>query len=428
MTQLDPERSARATPWFVWGAGGDVVSEPASEASGLGELSSSYGWCLLDSELKEMQSYQAGAESSPRLQEALTNGTSSFLAPEEIKRLCLAVEVAYQSRAWSTEERSDARLRHAVSCALVLADIRMEAEAIIAALLVGVCEDTGLSADLIDKLLGPSVSGAVRDVTNVWRLSSLLANSPSGDAEQLEDRCKILLAGCDDWRGVVVSLASRLVAIKEMQEHLSRLEENVVRADEKRELSRKLALQTLQLEEIQRLHAPALQESAQLLRKALKADPFLSRHVEWLRVQARTKAAYSAYTKMQRKGQTLDELYDVLAIRVIFRPIVFSRLPIGLHRQRQCMLCYRVRLLVGWMILAGIAQRPKEEVLARCRFRRVKDYVTYPKPNGYQSIHSTLQLGSLHAELQIRTAEMHRFAEHGKASHWLYKESLSHFT
>lgn len=58
----------------------------------------------------------------------------------------------------------------------------------------------------------------------------------------------------------------------------------------------------------------------------------------------------------------------------------------------------------------------------------MKDYVTYPKPNGYQSIHSTLQLGSLHAELQIRTAEMHRFAEHGKASHWLYKESLSHFT
>lgn len=64
MTQLEPEQSARATPWFVWGAGGDEVSEPASEASGLGELSSSYGWCLLDSELKEMQSYQVSVSST----------------------------------------------------------------------------------------------------------------------------------------------------------------------------------------------------------------------------------------------------------------------------------------------------------------------------------------------------------------------------
>lgn len=69
--------------------------------------------------------------------------TSSFLSAEEVKRVCLAVEVAYQSRAWSTEQRSNARVQHAVSCALVLAELQMEAEAIIAALLVGVCEDTG---------------------------------------------------------------------------------------------------------------------------------------------------------------------------------------------------------------------------------------------------------------------------------------------
>jgi len=333
----------------------------------------------------------------------------------------------------------------------------MEAEAIIAALLVGVCEETGLNAERIEKLLGSAVARAVQDVTNVWRLSSLLANSPSGDAVQLEDRCKILLAGCDDWRGVVVSLASRLVAIRELEDPFSfaqvrragAAEEQTVeeRTEEQEQFARELAMQTLQvfvplahrlgmwyfkteleqrcfaltlprqyqqlslqLDEVQRVHGQTLHQSAQMLRKALRQDTVISRHVEWVRVQARTKAAYSAYIKMQRKGQTLDELHDVLAIRVIFRPRVTQRLPAGLHRQRQCMLCYRV-LEIAHALHAPVSGR------------RVKDYVTSPKPNGYQSLHSTLQLNGLHAELQIRTSEMHRFAEHGKASHWLYKSA-----
>ena len=113
---------------------------------------------------------------------------------------------------------------------------------------------------------------------------------------------------------------------------------------------------------------------------------------------------------MQRKGQTLEELHDVLAIRVIFRPAVMQRLPPGLHRQRQCMLCYKV------LELAHSLYRPVPG-------RQIKDYVSNPKGNGYQSLHSTLQLGDLMSELQVRTSEMHRFAEHGKASHWLYKSA-----
>ena len=125
------------------------------------------------------------------------------------------------------------------------------------------------------------------------------------------------------------------------------------------------------------------------LRAALLADPVLAKHAEWVRVQARTKAPYSAFTKMTRKDVTLDALDDLLGLRVIFRPTVTRKLPLGLHRQRQCMLCYRV---------LEVAHAYYPQAVGR----RVKDFVTAPKANGYQSLHSTLVLnGSVNAELQV---------------------------
>ena len=151
-------------------------------------------------------------------------------------------------------------------------------------------------------------------------------------------------------------------------------------------------------------HAPTLQAVAFRLRAALLADPILAKHTDWVRVQARTKAAYSAYTKMQRKAVELDALDDLLGLRVIFKPTVTKKLPLGLHRQRQCMLCYRVLEVTHAHFPQAVG-------------RRLKDYVTTPKPNGYQSLHSTVVLessvessveSSMRAELQVRTAEMHR--------------------
>lgn len=142
-------------------------------------------------------------------------------------------------------------------------------------------------------------------------------------------------------------------------------------------------------------HAPTLQAVAFRLRAALLADPILAKHTDWVRVQARTKAAYSAYTKMQRKAVELDALDDLLGLRVIFKPTVTKKLPLGLHRQRQCMLCYRVLEVTHAHFPQAVG-------------RRLKDYVTTPKPNGYQSLHSTVLLetsveSSMRAELQVRT-------------------------
>ena len=123
------------------------------------ELRSSYGWSLTDGELKELQKYQ----------DEVTAVTSVYLEDADVRRLRLAVEIAYQSRAWTNEGRSDERLAHAVAVARCLAELQMEAEAVIAAILAGVCEETGLALMQVDQLLGPTVAGAVRDVTNVWR-------------------------------------------------------------------------------------------------------------------------------------------------------------------------------------------------------------------------------------------------------------------
>eukprot|EP00316_Scyphosphaera_apsteinii_P008087 CAMPEP_0119320374 /NCGR_PEP_ID=MMETSP1333-20130426/52259_1 /TAXON_ID=418940 /ORGANISM="Scyphosphaera apsteinii, Strain RCC1455" /LENGTH=833 /DNA_ID=CAMNT_0007327081 /DNA_START=127 /DNA_END=2628 /DNA_ORIENTATION=+ len=416
---------------------------------GVMELSVSYGWCLLDTELAEMDDYH----------EQLVNATRGYLAMEELQQLRLALEIAYQSRAWSMQQRSDKRLRHAVSVALVLADLRMEVNTLSAALLAGVCEDAGITFGQIEDRLGTSVASAVADMSKVWQLSSLLVSEPQPVAgvssdhpldeplisaasvqvapDELERRCQMLLAGCEDWRGVVLSLASRLVTMRTMLE-LYNAQANA------------LALQTLQvfvplahrlgmwylktelesvcfeisqpraynsiassLARLEVENSEMLEGVVGELRAALRADPVLSRHADWMRVQARTKAPYSAWMKMRRKGLHLSELHDLIGLRIIFKPTSPTRLPPTVHWQRQAILCYRVLEVV-------------HSIFPPVPGRAIKDYIANPKRNGYQSLHSSVrlehrQLGHLLAEVQVRTIEMHKFAEHGKASHWMYK-------
>ena len=91
----------------------------------------------------------------------------------------------------------------------MLAEQQMEAAAVLAALLAGVCEETGLTCGQLEEILGTAVASAVRDVTHVWQLSELMQDAPAEDSEQLEHRCQIVLAGCDNWRGVVLSSCRR---------------------------------------------------------------------------------------------------------------------------------------------------------------------------------------------------------------------------
>jgi len=554
---------------IVWGQEPEVEERAASGAPSLMELSVSYGWCLSDVELAEMQSYQ----------ESLTNATADYMTDEELERLRSALEIAYQSRSWSVSARSDARLQHAVAVARVLAELRMEVSAVCAALLAGVCEDAGITYAQIESRLGVTVANAVRDVSNVWRISQLLrshaegegggearggevgggearggevgggearggearggevgggevgggearggearggearggeartegsagpglhpgvegvwsARSPpppseargpaaegSADADETERRCQMMLAGCDDWRGVVLSLASRLVSMRQLrlleasnvplppppaepphpwaEDDVQLQLDRLVRQQTQKEIPRggydaeaaaafagqtlhvfvpiahrlgmwffkteleELCFATLQpdafrnlsasLRTVREEHSGVLEVAARRIRAALRADPILAKHAEEIRVQARMKTAYSAWAKMRRKGVALQALHDVLGLRIIFRPTCAGKLTSAHHWQRQTILCYRALEVVHRLYppLPG---------------RRIKDYVASPKSNGYQSLHSSIGLSSVRAEVQVRTAAMHRYAEYGKASHWLYKSDES---
>lgn len=141
MSTAPTARDGFVVPLLTWGTEAD---RPSGVLSGrLMELSASYGWCLNDVELAEMQ----------RFQEELTEVTS-YLKDDEIRRLRLAVEVAYQSRAWSDERRSEKRLAHSVAVARVLAEQQMEAEAIIAALLAGASHPLALQSGVAPRLPG----------------------------------------------------------------------------------------------------------------------------------------------------------------------------------------------------------------------------------------------------------------------------------
>jgi hypothetical protein len=348
-------------PWgeevknWEWGETGS-----ASASSSLSSLMTSYSWSLTPGEEEQIRFYT----------DALRCKTDEYMSEEEQLKLQLALEIAYQSRSTIGSDGSDRdeRLRHAVAVGLVLADLRMEETAVCAALLAGVCEETGVTPDQIAGRLGPAVGSAVADVSQVWKLSTLLETSQAdADAAQLEKRCQIMLAGCEDWRGVVVSLASRLVSMRQLMEEQEAdraerrgrppaAENDEGAADDKaaadadadagaaaRARGRPFALQTLQtfvplssrlgmwyfkteleqhcfalsqpdeyfevaadLERVRAEHAEILDQTALAVRTALLADPVLARHLDWIRVQARTKAAYSAWQKMQRKTQARD--------------------------------------------------------------------------------------------------------------------------
>ena len=469
---------------WEWGESGS-----ASASGSLSSLMTSYSWSLTPGEEEQIRFYT----------DALRCKTDEYMSEEEQLKLQLALEIAYQSRSSIGSDGSDRdeRLRHAVAVGLVLADLRMEETAVCAALLAGECEETGVTPDQIAGRLGPAVGSAVADVSQVWKLSTLLETSQAdADAAQLEKRCQIMLAGCEDWRGVVVSLASRLVSMRQLmeEEEADRAErrgqppaandEGAAAADKAaadadadagaaarraagrsaadapdlRAARRASACGTSRpsssstasrsrsptstsrwrpTERVRAEHAEILDQTALAVRTALLADPVLARHLDWIRVQARTKAATRRGRRCsaRRRRATLPappprpppcpprrlrralspaSLADARRPERPARPPrrllprQIDRLPAALHRQRQSMLCYRVLEVV-------------HNLLPPVGVRSIKDYVTSPKPNGYQSLHSSVHIGQLTAELQVRTSEMHRYAEHGKASHWLYK-------
>ena len=162
-----------------------------------------------------------------------------------------------------------------------------------------------------------------------------------------------------------------------------------------------------------------LESSKELLKRRLRDDPTLQQQAESVQVMGRTKEIYSLWHKMETKNiKNLDNVLDVVALRVIITPkqpsdegsdSIINKSG-SAESDRGVWLCYHVLGLVQH--LHGFQPVPT----------KVKDYISFPKPNGYQSLHTALILDGQSIEVQIRTSMMHQVAEYGMASHWAYTE------
>ncbi len=299
-------------------------------------------------------------------------------------------------------------LSHPLEVANILADMKLDIESIAAALLHDVIEDTPATKEDIEKLFGKGVAHIVEGVT---KLSSL--HTTTKVAQQAESLRKMILAMADDIRVVLIKLADRIHNMRTLKYH-RKPEKQAAIAQEtldiyapiaarlgifwiKHELEEIAFFYTLR-EEFDRIDAlvnTAKDEKEDYIKEVSTSLHYKMEEMELpCDIKGRYKAHYSIYQKMLSQSLEFDEVYDVIAFR-----IVLDTVP-------QC-----------YAAMGAIHSMWKPI------YYKIKDYIGNPKPNMYQSIHTTV-VGPKgeRVEIQIRTNEMDRIAESGIAAHWSYKE------
>lgn len=297
-------------------------------------------------------------------------------------------------------------LSHPVEVAYLLADMKLDATSICAALLHDVVEDTKVSLPKISELFGPDIARLVEGVTKISRLDLL-----APEDRQAENVRKMLLAMVNDVRVVMVKLADRLHNMRTL-EYLDReKQQRIAREtlDIYAPVANRLGMGLIrgELEDLsfRYLETEAFLELQKKVASKQKVfDKFLEEVQNTIRekmvesgipaeVQGRVKRIYSLHLKIQKQQRMLDQVYDLLAVRVVTDTVKNCYAALGVIHQI-------------WRPVPG----------------RFKDYIAMPRPNLYQSLHTTVIHSGQPFEVQIRTQEMHRIAEQGVAAHWKYKD------
>jgi len=362
--------------------------------------------------------------------------TVTHLGSHGSHRVKQALVVAYRAHRDQRRKSGEPFVIHPVQVALLLAGLQMDAETVIAGLLHDTVEDTDLTFSQVDAMFGSVVRNIVEGETKVSKLPQLVFNDYAD--EQAENLRQMFVAMTDDYRIIIVKLADRLHNMRTLQHMKPEKQEKISREtleifaplahrmgiwqfkseledtafmylypSEYRRLNRELRRHQTKFRE-------TLDKSKRMLQGTLEADPTLAGQSASIEVYGRTKELYSLWHKMETKADhDLDHIADVVALRVILTPKEDGREErenTENMADRGVWLCYHVLGLVQH--LPGFQPVPT----------RVKDYISFPKPNGYQSLHTALMLNGQNIEVQIRTAAMHHVAEYGMASHWAYKD------
>jgi GTP pyrophosphokinase len=318
-----------------------------------------------------------------------------------------AFEFALRHHSGQKRDSGEPYITHPVSVALILIEMNLDQVALCTALLHDTVEDTGARIDEVRKLFGNEVAHCVDGVTKLGKVKMY-----SVEERQAESVRKMLLAMVTDIRVILVKLADRLHNMRTLgplsQERKIRIAQETLEIYAP--IAHRLGMGKIraELEDLAFLNAEpeaaaelteqiesrrmASEESLQQMKQTITVK--LQREGVVARVEGRVKRVYSVWQKLRRQKIGLDQVYDIMGLRIITDSVKNCYGALGvIHNE--------------WHPIPG----------------RIKDFIAIPRPNLYQSLHtSVIGPGGLSFEIQIRTEEMHRIAEEGIAAHWKYKE------
>ena len=319
-----------------------------------------------------------------------------------------ALEFATQKHNGQYRVSGEPYITHPIAVANILLDLGMDCSSVCAALLHDLIEDTDVTEENIRKRFGDSIADLVVGVTKLEKISF-----KSKEQEQAENFRKMFFAMAKDIRVLIIKLADRLHNMRTVDALPKERREAL--ANETLEIYSRLASRLglsymkCEMEDIclKVLHPEAYNELVrEVSLKRAERQEIVDRLCSDLRtlmrdhnidgeVNGRPKHFYSIYKKMTEKHKTFEQIYDLTAVRIIVNSVEACYEVLGLIHSR-------------WKPIPG----------------RFKDYIAVPKPNNYQSLHTTVMTNfGTPFEIQIRTYEMHRIAEYGIAAHWKYKEN-----
>ena len=338
---------------------------------------------------------------------SLVDKIKDYVPDADVDIIRLAYDFAEKAHKGQTRKSGEPYIVHPLATAHILADMRIDPVIIVAAILHDVPEDTEVTLEEVEKNFGPEVASMVKGITKLGKLKY------RGVERYIENLRKMFVAMAEDVRVMIIKFADRihnlttLSALPPQKRYRIALESLEIYAP----IAGRLGMDDFKgkLEDLsfQYVYPKEFQRSKKLRDERLKTkEKFIAEiknrakeeleavKVPIIVIHSRRKRLYSFHQKLLKKKNEIAKIYDLVAFRIIVPTVADCYAALGiLHKT--------------WKPIKG----------------RIKDYISQPKPNGYQSLHTTVLTGSGEIiEFQIRTLEMHEDAEYGVAAHWHYDE------
>ncbi len=347
---------------------------------------------------------------SPQLEELISE-VAAYHPAVDADGIRRAYAFADESHRTQVRQSGEPFITHPLGCARICAGLGMDDISVIAALLHDTVEDTSATLAEVEEAFGPTIAQLVDGVTKLSKI-----HFDSKEEHQAENYRKLIISMSSDIRVLVVKLADRMhnmrtLAYMTKQKQIQKARETL---DVYAPLAHRLGIHSLkwELEDLafSALHPRRYSEIQQMVnQRRTDREDYITSAGAYLRTEldavaiapveitGRPKHFYSIYEKMTRSGKEFNEIYDLTAMRVLVDSVKDCYGAVGIIHSL-------------WKPMPG----------------RFKDYIAVPKPNMYQSLHTTVVgPGGKPLEIQIRTREMHRTAEFGVAAHWLYKSGVT---